>query len=75
VTRHLSFTIIEEKSCIIIVSNEDRKEKYDNHNYSRLEIDRNRIIEIVAKSVKTLYQFEIKEEKELQKITTLDGLK
>jgi hypothetical protein len=38
-----------------------KKEKRENYYYSKAQIDRNRIIEIITKSRKPLYQFEIKE--------------
>ena len=44
-----------------MVMNQEGKEKYDDYYCSKAERDRNRIIEIIAKSRKPLLQFEIKE--------------
>jgi hypothetical protein len=44
------------------INEEMKKEKCENYYYySKAQIDRNRIIEIIAKSRKPLYEFEIKE--------------
>lgn len=44
-----------------MVMNEERKQKYVDYYCSKAERDRNRIIEIVAKSRKPIFVFEIKE--------------
>lgn len=43
------------------INEEKKNEKCENYYYSKAQIDRNRIIEIIAKSRKPLYEFEIKE--------------